>query len=56
MDKRFICTHLSLSMSDELKEKIGKIAYKNDMSVSAYCRQLIRKEIERYESSEKDNQ
>jgi predicted transcriptional regulator len=56
VDKRLICTHLSLSMTDELKEKIGSIAYKHDMSVSAYCRQLIRKEVERYEKTEKDNQ
>lgn len=56
MDKRLICTHLSLSITDDLKEKIGSIAYEYDMSVSAYCRQLIRKEVERYEKTEKDNQ
>lgn len=56
MDKRLICTHLSLSMNDELKAKICNIAYKHDMSVSAYCRKLIRKEVERYENSKKDNQ
>lgn len=42
-------THLTLSVPADLKDTLEIIAAKRDMSTSAYCRELFRKEISQYE-------
>lgn len=42
-------THLTLSVPADLKETLEVIAAERDMSTSAYCRELFRKEIAKHE-------
>ncbi len=42
-------THLTLSVPADLKETLEIIAAELDMSTSAYCRELFRKEIAQHE-------
>lgn len=42
-------THLTLSVPADIKETLEIIAAKCDMSTSAYCRELFRKEIAKHE-------
>lgn len=39
---------LSIKLSQDDKEKLGRMSVELDMSMSAICRQLIKKEIEEY--------
>lgn len=43
--------HMTISLPYELQTEIGRVAYEQDMSVSALCRLLFREEIERYEQN-----
>lgn len=43
--------HMTISLPYELQAEIGRVAYEQDMSVSALCRLLFREEIERYEQN-----
>lgn len=43
------CTHMTLSVTAEMKHQIEQIAAQNDMSASALCRELFRKEIAQHE-------
>ena len=45
-------THMTLSVPAEMKHQIEQIAAKKDMSASALCRELFRKEITQYEICE----
>lgn len=38
-------TQIMVRMSDELKEKLHKLAEKNEMTVSAYIRMIIKKNV-----------
>ena len=38
-------THMTLSVPEEMKHHIEQIAAHKDMSASAFCRELFRKEI-----------
>lgn len=42
-------THLTLSVPADIKETLEIIASERDMSTSAYCRELFRKEIAKHE-------
>lgn len=42
-------THLTLSVPADIKETLEIIATERDMSTSAYCRELFRKEIAKHE-------
>lgn len=42
-------THLTLSVPADIKETLEIIATERDMSTSAYCREIFRKEIEKHE-------
>ena len=42
-------THMTISVTEEIKHQIEQIAAQNDMSASALCRELFRKEIARKE-------
>ena len=42
-------THLTLSVPADLKETLEIIATERDMSTSAFCRELFRKEIAKHE-------
>lgn len=42
-------THLTLSVPTDIKETLEIIASERDMSTSAYCRELFRKEIAKHE-------
>lgn len=42
-------THLTLSVPADLKDTLEVIAAERDMSTSAFCRELFRKEIEKHE-------
>lgn len=42
-------THLTISVPADLKETLEVIAAERDMSTSAYCRELFRKEIVKHE-------
>ena len=42
-------SHLTLSVPADLKETLEIIAAERDMSTSAYCRELFRKEIAQHE-------
>lgn len=42
---------MTISLPYELQTEIGRVAYEQDMSVSALCRLLFREEIERYEQN-----
>ena len=44
-------THLTLSVPADLKDTLEIIAAERDMSISAYCRELFRKEIAKHEVS-----
>lgn len=43
--------HITISLPYELQAEIGRVAYEQDMSVSALCRLLFREEIERHEQN-----
>lgn len=43
---------MTLSVTAEMKHKIEQIAVQNDMSASALCRELFRKEIAKHEICE----
>lgn len=45
-------THMTLSIPAEMKHQIEQIAAKKDMSASALCRVLFRKEIAQHEICE----
>ena len=45
-------THMTLSIPAEMKHQIEQIAAKKDMSASALCRELFRKEIAHHEICE----
>ena len=45
-------THMTLSIPAEMKHKIEQIAEHKDMSASALCRELFRKEIAQHEICE----
>lgn len=45
-------THMTLSVTAEMKHQIEQIAAKKDMSASALCRELFRKEIAQHEICE----
>lgn len=45
-------THMTLSVTAEMKQQIEQIAAHKDMSVSALCRELFRKEIAQHEICE----
>lgn len=45
-------THMTLSVPAEMKHQIEQIAAHKDMSVSAFCRELFRKEIAQHEVCE----
>ena len=38
---------IAIPMSEEMKKKVTKIAYKHEMSLSNYVRNLIEKEIKK---------
>lgn len=42
---------MTISLPYELQAEIGRVAYEQDMSVSALCRLLFREEIKRYEQN-----
>lgn len=42
---------LTITITPDLREKIQELARDNEITVSAMCRQLLRKEIGRYENS-----
>ena len=44
---------LSIKLSQEDKDMLGRMSVELDMSMSAICRQLIRGEVERYEQNRK---
>ena len=46
------CTHMSITVTAEIKHQIEQIAMQNDMSASAFCRELFRKEIAQHEIRE----
>ena len=39
---------LSIKLNQEDKDKLGRMSVELDMSMSAICRQLIKKELEKY--------
>lgn len=45
-------THMTLSVPAEMKHQVEQIAAKKDMSASALCRELFRKEIAKHEICE----
>ena len=45
-------THMTLSIPAEMKHQIEQIAAHKDMSASALCRELFRKEIAQHEVCE----
>ena len=45
-------THMTLSIPAEMKHQIEQIAANKDMSASALCRELFRKEIAQHENCE----
>lgn len=45
-------THMTLSVPADMKHQIEQIAAKKDMSASALCRELFRKEITQHEICE----
>ena len=45
-------THMTLSIPAEMKHQIEQIAAQKDMSASALCRELFRKEITQHEICE----
>lgn len=45
-------THMTLSIPAEMKHQIEQIAMQKDMSASALCRELFRKEIAQHEICE----
>lgn len=45
-------THMTLSVPAEMKNQIEQIAAQKDMSASALCRELFRKEIAQHEICE----
>lgn len=49
MAERDLRGHLNITISEDIKLRIGQIACERDMSTSALCRLLIREEIDRYE-------
>ena len=49
MVKRNLSGHLNMTIPEDLRLRFGQIAMERDMSMSAYCRLLIREEIDRYE-------
>ena len=42
-------THMTISLPAEMKHQVEQIAAKKDMSASAFCRELFRKELAKYE-------
>ena len=42
-------THMTLSVPADLKDTLEVIAAERDMSTSAFCRELFRKEIAKHE-------
>lgn len=42
-------THLTISVPADLKDTLEVIASERDMSTSAFCRELFRKEIAKHE-------
>lgn len=42
-------THMTLSVPADLKDTLEVLAVECDMSTSAYCRELFRKEIAKHE-------
>jgi hypothetical protein len=47
--KHLATTHLTLSVPADLKDTLEVIAAERDMSTSAFCRELFRKEIAKHE-------
>ena len=45
-------THMTLSIPAEMKHQIEQIAAHKDMSASAFCREMFRKEIAQHEICE----
>ena len=45
-------THMTLSVPADMKHQVEQIAAQKDMSVSALCRELFRKEIAQHEICE----
>ena len=45
-------THMTLSIPAEMKHQIEQIAAHKDMSASAFCRELFRKELAQHEIRE----
>lgn len=45
-------THMTLSVPADMKHQVEQIAAKKDMSASALCRELFRKEIAQHEIRE----
>ena len=54
MASRNLYGHLNMTIPEDLKLRIGKIACERDMSISALCRLLIREEVDRYERERKN--
>ena len=50
--KRGESTHMTLSLPADMKHQIEQIAAHKDMSASAFCRELFRKEIAQHEICE----
>lgn len=53
MAKTDCASWLNLKISLHDKEILGKMSVERDMSMSAICRQLIRREVECYEQNRK---
>lgn len=47
--KHLATTHLTLSVPADLKDTLEVLAAERDMSTSAFCREIFRKEIEKHE-------
>ena len=47
--KHLTTTHMTLSVPADIKDTIEVIAAECDMSTSAFCRELFRKEIAKHE-------
>lgn len=47
---------MTISLPQDLRLAIGRVAMERDMSTSALCRLLFREELERHEQSKTDNQ
>jgi hypothetical protein len=46
---------MTISLPDDLRIAIGRVAMERDMSTSALCRLLFREEIERHERTKSDS-